>query len=45
MTSRELAKLARHIIQTYPDYYKFYGEREFTCGARSVNSIAIPCSP
>ena len=30
MTSRELAKLARHIIQTYPDYYKIYGEREFT---------------
>ena len=30
MTSRELAKLARHIIETYPDYYKYYGEREFT---------------
>jgi len=30
MTSRELAKLARHIIGTYPDYYKYYGEREFT---------------
>jgi D-alanyl-D-alanine carboxypeptidase (penicillin-binding protein 5/6) len=30
MTSRELAKLARHIIQTYPDYYKYYNEREFT---------------
>ncbi len=30
MTVRELAKLARHIIQTYPDYYKLYGEREFT---------------
>src|SRR2546421_8341969 len=30
MTARELAKLARHIIQTYPDYYKYYGEREFT---------------
>jgi D-alanyl-D-alanine carboxypeptidase (penicillin-binding protein 5/6) len=30
MTSRELAKLARHIIQTYPDYYKYYSEREFT---------------
>src|SRR5262245_3943364 len=30
MTSRELAKLARHIIQTYPDYYKLYSEREFT---------------
>jgi D-alanyl-D-alanine carboxypeptidase (penicillin-binding protein 5/6) len=30
MTSRELAKLARHIVQTYPEYYKYYGEREFT---------------
>ncbi len=30
MTSRELAKLARYIIQTYPEYYKIYGEREFT---------------
>jgi D-alanyl-D-alanine carboxypeptidase (penicillin-binding protein 5/6) len=30
MTARELAKLARHIILTYPDYYKLYGEREFT---------------
>ena len=32
MTSRELGKLARHIIETYPDYYKIYGEREFTWG-------------
>ena len=30
MTARELAKLARHIIETYPDYYKYYNEREFT---------------
>ena len=30
MTSRELGKLAQHIIQTYPDFYKYYGEREFT---------------
>jgi D-alanyl-D-alanine carboxypeptidase (penicillin-binding protein 5/6) len=30
MTARELAKLAQHIIQTYPDYYRIYGEREFT---------------
>ena len=30
MTARELGKLARHIIQTYPDFYKIYGEREFT---------------
>ncbi len=30
MTVRELAKLAQHIIQTYPEYFKLYGEREFT---------------
>jgi D-alanyl-D-alanine carboxypeptidase (penicillin-binding protein 5/6) len=30
MTARELGRLARHIIQTYPEYYKIYGEREFT---------------
>src|SRR6201991_1609482 len=30
MTARELGKLARHIIQTYPDFYKLFNEREFT---------------
>jgi D-alanyl-D-alanine carboxypeptidase (penicillin-binding protein 5/6) len=30
MTARELARLARHIIHTYPEYYKIYSEREFT---------------
>jgi D-alanyl-D-alanine carboxypeptidase (penicillin-binding protein 5/6) len=30
MSVRELAKLARYIIQTYPDFYKLFGEREFT---------------
>src|SRR3954470_3725771 len=30
MTVRELAKLARHIIQNYPDFYKLFNEREFT---------------
>jgi serine-type D-Ala-D-Ala carboxypeptidase (penicillin-binding protein 5/6) len=30
MTVRELAKLARHIILTYPEFYKLFGEREFT---------------
>jgi D-alanyl-D-alanine carboxypeptidase (penicillin-binding protein 5/6) len=30
VTMRELATLARHIIKTYPDLYKIYGEREFT---------------
>ncbi|MBS0528677.1 MAG: D-alanyl-D-alanine carboxypeptidase, partial [Proteobacteria bacterium] len=30
MTVRELAMLARHIILTYPDFYKLFGQREFT---------------
>jgi len=30
MTVRELAMLARHIILTYPDRYKLFGEKEFT---------------
>jgi len=30
MTVRELAILARHIIQTYPEFYKLFGEKEFT---------------
>jgi D-alanyl-D-alanine carboxypeptidase (penicillin-binding protein 5/6) len=30
MTVRELAKLARYIILNDPDYYKLFGEKEFT---------------
>jgi D-alanyl-D-alanine carboxypeptidase (penicillin-binding protein 5/6) len=30
MTVRELAKLSRYIILTYPDDYKLFGEKEFT---------------
>src|SRR5437763_624191 len=30
MTVRELAKLARHIIQTYPAIYKLFAEKEVT---------------
>jgi D-alanyl-D-alanine carboxypeptidase (penicillin-binding protein 5/6) len=30
MTVRELAMLARHIIQSYPEFYKLFGEKEFT---------------
>ncbi len=30
MTVRELGMLARYIIQTYPDFYKLFNEREFT---------------
>jgi len=30
MTMRELGKLAQYMIQTYPDYYRYYSEREYT---------------
>ncbi|WP_454619019.1 D-alanyl-D-alanine carboxypeptidase family protein [Bradyrhizobium cenepequi] len=30
MTVRELAKLARYIILSYPDMYRLFGEKEFT---------------
>src|SRR6266516_1930327 len=30
MTVRELAKLARYVIRTYPDFYKLFGEKECT---------------
>jgi D-alanyl-D-alanine carboxypeptidase (penicillin-binding protein 5/6) len=30
VTMRELATLGRHIWKTYPEYYRFYGQREFT---------------
>ena len=30
MTVRELSRLARHVILTYPEMYKLFGEKEFT---------------
>lgn len=30
MTARELAILARHLITAYPEYYHYFGQREFT---------------
>lgn len=30
VTVRDLAKLAQHIIRTYPEFYPIYGEKEFT---------------
>ncbi|MBP2494118.1 MULTISPECIES: D-alanyl-D-alanine carboxypeptidase family protein [Methylobacterium] len=30
VTARDMAKLALHIIDTYPDYYKIFSEKEFT---------------
>lgn len=29
VTTRELGLLARHIVVTYPEYYKIYGQRDF----------------
>ncbi|MGE3247350.1 MAG: D-alanyl-D-alanine carboxypeptidase family protein [Beijerinckiaceae bacterium] len=29
-TARDMAKLAVHVIKTYPDLYKIFGEKEFT---------------
>lgn len=29
-TARDLAKLAIHVIKTYPDLYRIFGEKEFT---------------
>ena len=30
VTPREMAQLAAHIITDYPDFYRYFGEREFT---------------
>ena len=30
MTVRELARLARYVILTYPEFYKLFGQKEFT---------------
>ena len=30
VTARDMAVLAQHIIRTYPEYYHFFGEKEFT---------------
>ena len=31
-TARDMAKLASYVIRTYPEYYHFYSEKEFTYG-------------
>lgn len=30
VTSRDMVTLADHVIKTYPDYYKYFAEKEFT---------------
>jgi D-alanyl-D-alanine carboxypeptidase (penicillin-binding protein 5/6) len=32
MTARELALLANYLIKTYPEYYHYFGEKEFNFG-------------
>jgi D-alanyl-D-alanine carboxypeptidase (penicillin-binding protein 5/6) len=38
MTVRQMAMLSEHIIRTYPEYYHYFGEKEFTWNKiRQVN--------
>ena len=30
VTPRDMARLAAHVIANYPDYYRYFGEKEFT---------------
>jgi D-alanyl-D-alanine carboxypeptidase (penicillin-binding protein 5/6) len=30
VTPRDMARLANHVIQTYPEFYKYFSEKEFT---------------
>ncbi len=30
VTPREMTALANHVIKTYPEYYKYFGEKDFT---------------
>jgi serine-type D-Ala-D-Ala carboxypeptidase (penicillin-binding protein 5/6) len=32
VSARDMAMLALHVIQTYPDYYHYFGEKDFTWG-------------
>ena len=38
MTARELAMLARFLIYTFPDYYHFFGQRDFTFNKHTFNN-------
>ncbi len=42
MTVRELGKLARHIISTYPDYYKLYSASANSPSTRSASTNRNP---
>ncbi|WP_374383624.1 D-alanyl-D-alanine carboxypeptidase family protein [Dongia sp.] len=38
-TARDLAHLALHILQSYPDHYKFFGKRSVTIAGRTEPSV------
>ena len=38
MTVRELAMLARFLIYTFPEYYHFFGQRDFTFNKHTFNN-------
>jgi D-alanyl-D-alanine carboxypeptidase (penicillin-binding protein 5/6) len=38
MTARELAILARFLIYAYPEYYHFFGQRDFTFNKHTFNN-------
>lgn len=42
VTSRELAKLAIHIIKTYPQYYPWYAEKQFQWNVRRAQENRNP---
>ena len=44
MTARELAILARHIINTYPEYYPLFAHAASTSTRSTNSSIATRCS-
>lgn len=38
-TARDMAHLAMHILEAYPDHYKFFGKRSVTIGGRTEPSV------
>jgi D-alanyl-D-alanine carboxypeptidase len=37
-SARDMAKLARYVITTYPDYYRFYSKQNFTYAGHSYHN-------
>jgi D-alanyl-D-alanine carboxypeptidase (penicillin-binding protein 5/6) len=41
MTARELAKLSLHIVTEYPDYYKYFGQKDFNYRSHPFKNLSI----